>query len=282
MYTLYMENFLRRDSGDSLAARLKPQFILNAFYIGRHASSEVHSVATVNAWLSIVCCRTGQSPPQRDIRVAALTLSAPLQLMDLDSWCLPMARVLLGSPDTFHSICMQAAQQDNAQGGDRPDQVIGELVGQMSSLFDSAGYNAAGVLRRRLWSVALLTLLPSLNRDVLVHMDQVVNICVDVLTEERNGNGKDLGETLTRIVKGEDDSNGEGEVIQSSHTPLPPLLEARLKQELQGDVAGTMDMRSTVRQSMERLRSTIGDSMWEEVMGSVEPVVLVQLQGMVA
>lgn len=45
-------------------------------------------------------------------------------------------------------------------------------VGQMTGLFDSAGYSAAGVWRRRLWAMALLKLLPSANSGVK-NLDQV-------------------------------------------------------------------------------------------------------------
>lgn len=46
-------------------------------------------------------------------------------------------------------------------------------VGQMSSLFDSAGYSAAGIWRRRLWAIALLNVLPSANEGVVRNLDQV-------------------------------------------------------------------------------------------------------------
>ena len=46
-------------------------------------------------------------------------------------------------------------------------------VGHMSGLFDSAGYSAAGVWRRRLWVIALLTLLPSANEGIVKNLDQV-------------------------------------------------------------------------------------------------------------
>lgn len=43
----------------------------------------------------------------------------------------------------------------------------------MTGLFDSAGYSAAGVWRRRLWAMALLKLLPSANSGVVKNLDQV-------------------------------------------------------------------------------------------------------------
>lgn len=46
----------------------------------------------------------------------------------------------------------------------------------MSGLFDSAGYSVAGVWRRRLWAIALLTLLPSANEGIIEHLDQVKNL----------------------------------------------------------------------------------------------------------
>lgn len=44
----------------------------------------------------------------------------------------------------------------------------------MTALFDSAGYSAAGVWRRRLWAMALLKLLPSANSGVVKNLDQVL------------------------------------------------------------------------------------------------------------
>lgn len=57
-------------------------------------------------------------------------------------------------------------------------------VGQMTGLFDSAGYSNAGVWRRRLWAMALLKLLPSANSGVVANLDQVqtVDLCACVVT----------------------------------------------------------------------------------------------------
>lgn len=42
----------------------------------------------------------------------------------------------------------------------------------MSGLFDLAGYSSVGIWRRRLWAIALLTLLPSANEGVVNNLDQ--------------------------------------------------------------------------------------------------------------
>lgn len=48
----------------------------------------------------------------------------------------------------------------------------------MLMLFDSVGYNSAGVWRRRLWAMALLHFLPSANSGVISNLDQVPCCCI--------------------------------------------------------------------------------------------------------
>lgn len=66
-------------------------------------------------------------------------------------------------------------------------------------------------------------------------------------------------------------------------TSSPPnVLQARLEEALRSDVAVTTDLRLLVRTSMDALRSLLGDQGWLVAVETVEPVVLRQLQQMVA
>lgn len=70
---------------------------------------------------------------------------------------------------------------------------------------------------------------------------------------------------------------------ENSSSSLPPnLLEARLRDALRTDVAVTADLRLLVRGSMEALRATLGEQGWQAAVETVEPVVLRELQRMVA
>ncbi|CAM9383693.1 unnamed protein product [Ectocarpus sp. 4 AP-2014] len=192
--------------------------------------------------------------------------------------------VLLGAPATLRGALQHLADshpgrsENSTNGGTsdanptaNPDWLLAELVGQMTALFDSAGYSEAGVWRRRLWAVALLKLLPSANSGVIKNLDQIVNICVDVLTEEREDGGKRLKESLAQ--PGEPDSAFASE---------PNLLQSRLLGAFQADVAVTTDLTGLVRASMDALRATLGDQGWQVAVETVEPVVLRELQRMVA
>lgn len=63
---------------------------------------------------------------------------------------------------------------------------------------------------------------------------------------------------------------------------MPNLLQSRLMEALRADVAVTADLRLLVRGSMDALRGTLGDQRWEAAVETVEPVVLRELQRMVA
>lgn len=58
-------------------------------------------------------------------------------------------------------------------------------------LFDSAGYGSSGRIRRKLWALFIVSLMPPtqsiFSQYILKEIDQVVNICVDVLTENKEG-----------------------------------------------------------------------------------------------
>ncbi|CAM9115051.1 unnamed protein product [Ectocarpus fasciculatus] len=199
-------------------------------------------------------------------------------------------RVLLGAPATLRgalqhladSYPARSARQNGVNGGTsdanptaNPDWLLAELVGQMTALFDSAGYSEAGVWRRRLWAMALLKLLPSANSGVIKNLDQIVNICVDVLTEETEDGGKRLKESLSLAQP----SVGDPDSTSSSE---PNLLQSRLLEELQADTAVTTDLKGLVRASMDALRATLGDQGWQVAVETVEPVILRELQRMVA
>ncbi|CAM9704986.1 unnamed protein product [Pylaiella littoralis] len=197
--------------------------------------------------------------------------------------------VLLGAPDILRSVLQNVADSyptASGRGGGNsgvnsdtspraiPDWILAELVGQMTVLFDSAGYSAAGVWRRRLWAMALLKLLPSANSGIVKNLDQVVNICVDVLTEEQEDGGKRLKEGLDQVppIYGP----------ESTATSTPNLLQSRLMEALRADVAVTADLRPLVKGSMDALRTALGDQGWQAAVETVEPVILRELQRMVA
>ena len=70
---------------------------------------------------------------------------------------------------------------------------------------------------------------------------------------------------------------------ENSSSSLPPnLLQSRLREALTTDVAVTADLRLLVRGSMEALRATLGEQGWQAAVETVEPVVLRELQRIVA
>eukprot|EP00752_Nemacystus_decipiens_P012244 g10853.t1 len=181
-----------------------------------------------------------------------------------------LCRVLLAAPEVLRGVLQHLADSNKptatpGAGGNigivgngdgspsaNPDWLLAEVVGQMTGLFDSAGFSAAGVWRRRLWAMALLKLLPSANSGVVKNLDQIVNICVDVLTEEKEDGGKRLKEGLEQLSSEEPEENSAS---------LPPnLLQSRLRETLRTDVAVTADLRLLVRASNWQLAVTAGRS----------------------
>lgn len=70
---------------------------------------------------------------------------------------------------------------------------------------------------------------------------------------------------------------------EENSSVLPPnLLQSRLQETLRADVAVTADLRLLVRGSMDALRATLGEQGWLAAVETVEPVVLRELQRMVA
>lgn len=69
---------------------------------------------------------------------------------------------------------------------------------------------------------------------------------------------------------------------ESTSVSSPNLLQSRLGEALRADVAVTADLRLLVRGSMDALRATLGDQGWQAAVETVEPVVLGELQRMVA
>lgn len=73
------------------------------------------------------------------------------------------------------------------------------------------------------------------------------------------------------------------EELEENSASLPPsLLQSRLQDTLRADVAVTADLRLLVRGSMDALRATLGEQGWQAAVETVEPVVLRELQRMVA
>lgn len=68
----------------------------------------------------------------------------------------------------------------------------------------------------------------------------------------------------------------------SADASTPNLLQSRLMEALRADVAVTADLGLLVRGSMDALRATLGDQGWQAAVETVEPVVLRELQRMVA
>ena len=77
------------------------------------------------------------------------------------------------------------------------------------------------------------------------------------------------------LVLADDTENGS-----SSRTAN--FLKSRLEEALRADVAVTSDLRLLVRASMDALRATLGEQGWQAAVETVEPVVLSELQRMVA
>jgi hypothetical protein len=49
--------------------------------------------------------------------------------------------------------------------------------------FDTAGYSSSGPWRRKLWALALCSLLSSTDSEVLNRMDRILDVCANVLAE---------------------------------------------------------------------------------------------------
>ncbi|GMH76961.1 hypothetical protein TrLO_g9993 [Triparma laevis f. longispina] len=153
-----------------------------------------------------------------------------------------------------------------------------EFLNLMLEKFDSTGYGwgKTGQIRRRVWVCALASLLPGADGPVggpgwegvwdtlmLKNLDQFVNMCVDVLTEDAAG------------------SVGEGEQFYDSEEDTPisgaEEYEKKLRTEIQSDSVVAVNLKTFVKARIDGCAIVVGPARWREAIESCEPVVVQQL-----
>lgn len=66
--------------------------------------------------------------------------------------------------------------------------------------FDSVGYSSSGTWRRKLWCLSLLSMYPTVDKEILEVFPEVINISIDVICEEESDEGKIRSKGLVNSI----------------------------------------------------------------------------------
>ncbi|GMH59677.1 hypothetical protein TrST_g2981 [Triparma strigata] len=155
-----------------------------------------------------------------------------------------------------------------------------EFLGLMLEKFDSTGYGwgKTGQIRRRVWACALASLLPGADGPVggvawegtwdnlmLKNLDQVINVFVDVLTED--------AAAAAAGSEGEQFYDSEEETLIGGAEEY----EKKLRTEIANDPVVTVNLKAFVKSRIDGCAIAMGQDRWREAIESCEPVVVQQL-----
>jgi len=144
-------------------------------------------------------------------------------------------------------------------------------------LFSTASYGPAGPLRQTLFLSMLLPLLPptaSLYTSfILKEIDAIFNLCWEYLKGATGNNGGVLVRPSHHCV--EDDYDEEEIVCGRIHNDL-------VQREKEKDAVCHVDVRTLLKQRLGSCATSLGQQAYGDVLSTVEPVLLRQLQQLVA
>jgi hypothetical protein len=196
-----------------------------------------------------------------------------------------IARIILVNPSSIMtgitSILQEIDFTEMKANGIDENIVVKELVGMMLDKFDQVGYSEAGMWRRRLWCLALLSLYPS---QVAVYdgFSQVFHIASLVIAEQCSSEGKAEILTLPSLMLlGDEGKNNRHDLLSSfslddfdlineyensprgaditgSEPALAPLVQSYTAL-LQQDCVLNNPLEATVEQTCNAMRDALGD-----------------------
>ncbi|KAF4070333.1 hypothetical protein AMELA_G00284210 [Ameiurus melas] len=175
-----------------------------------------------------------------------------------------IGRILLQNSSFFSSLLTQMAMEFNQE----PEQLLGNLMEMWVDRMD----NITQPERRKLSSLALLSLLPSDNTVVQEKFCGIVNICVeslhDVMTEDPDtGTFKDC-----MLVSG-----GDEPTFSDDEEP-PTEQDKRRKRLALEDPVHTVSLQQGVYEKLKLQQGMMGDQGFQSLMETVDTEIIHQLQ----
>ncbi len=214
-----------------------------------------------------------------------------------------LARVLLTAPDIFGALGVAfAAAQQPAASPLAARALLIQLVDLWLDKFDAVGYSSAGPWRRKLWALSLVSLLgsgavemsnasarlmgaaphPHPDDELLSRLDQILNVCIDVLSELES----DVGPTgspcaahyLPQRAASDDElaHPGGASADDGDGRQRDPFV-ALERTEMLSDVVHTTDLRAFLMTQMQQCASLVGPNRYQAALAAVEPAMLQHL-----
>jgi len=171
-----------------------------------------------------------------------------------------IARILIACPTILDSFV-------NSEGDAR------SFIELYFQLFETAGCSNGGPLHQKIWIMLLLSFIPDrdnahpiFSQQILKCMDQFINICVDFLKTE-------CRELTAYSV--DYDSDEEQLMVNDDRN----FYTIRLQEEMsQQDIGFKFDVKVLLKEKMDGWSQALGKEAYFDVMSTVEPVLLTQLE----
>lgn len=200
-------------------------------------------------------------PTQRPVQLVSLVAEPDVIIVQYMSI---IARGIVANRDALIAGLWGDGSSAVAEGLCSPD----ELLRLFLNKFDSAGYGwgSSGRIRRRLWVCCLCLLLPPspLGTLMLGQLDQLINVCLDVLAEE-GGHTHDDGEIYY---------DSEEETVMGGFEEY----ERTLRSEIKSDPVMSVNVKAFIKAKLDEAVITVGAEVWREAEERCEPVLLKQLK----
>lgn len=194
-----------------------------------------------------------------------------------------VSRLCLISTATLQTAVTQLAEHcgrldpDNGPGSiwQDPLGLLTCLLRLLIDKFDSVGYCSAGTWRRRMWSIALLSLYPTDNAVFLDWLAEVVNVAADVISEESVSEGQSRASRIVdsmlcadedMVVWSNDDDDDDDEGLEDGDRPAgaaEPVEEYKepiayaLRRILAIDIVANTSVRALAREKVLVMRSLL-------------------------
>ena len=177
-----------------------------------------------------------------------------------------LARCILASPNILDAHFPR--DDERRQGSFGPN----DLIHLFWKLFNYEGSGTFDLLRRKIWLLAMISLFPPTEsqfaESILKGLDQILDECLQIMRQEN--------ETRSNLVpyEVEIDYEYEEEACEAGQERHDSLLGS----EHEKDVARMLDIRIELQARLEGLAAATEASYYHDILSTVEPVTLKQLE----
>jgi len=177
-----------------------------------------------------------------------------------------LARVMFTAPEQMQAFLSAPPISDGSA-----DQVLGrvlQLVDLWLGNFDTLGaISSAGSWHRKLVTLALVSLMPA-SPGMFSRLDQVLDKCIDVLSEIETSGGDAAFTLLGSPVR-----------AKAPGVPDAPDFYTQCQRGMvQSDPVLTTNLRGFLEQKMAEAEAAVGSENFQQAMAAVDPALLAQLQ----